>query len=55
MTKTVVNKSLINILVVFESGVSGPPAVRTIKIPMIPKTIDAEMKIFVAVFCMSQV
>ncbi|MES2023291.1 MAG: hypothetical protein V4439_01280 [Patescibacteria group bacterium] len=40
MTNTVANKHLIKILVVAESGVSGPPEVRTIKIPMTPKTID---------------
>lgn len=40
MTKTVANKSLINILLRFESGASGPEPVRTTKIPIIPKTID---------------
>jgi len=38
--KTVANKSLINISLMFESGVSGPEAVMTTKIPIIPKTID---------------
>jgi len=40
MTKTVPNKSLINILLIFESGAFDPEPVITIKIPMIPKTID---------------
>ena len=38
--KTVANKSLINILLIFESGASGPEPVMTTKIPIIPKTID---------------
>jgi len=40
ITKTVANKSLINIWLIFESGVSGPEPVMTTKIPKIPKTID---------------
>ena len=40
MMKTLANKSLINILLKVESGVSGPEAVTTIKRPMIPKAID---------------
>ena len=40
ITKTVANRSLINISVCGVSGVSGPEAVNTIQIPMIPKTID---------------
>ena len=40
MIKTVANKSLISISLVLESGVSGPEAVITTKIPIIPKTID---------------
>ena len=40
ITKTVANNSLINILLAIESGVSGPEAVITIKIPIIPNTID---------------
>jgi hypothetical protein len=38
--KTVANKSLINILLIFESDASGPEPVMTTKIPIIPKTID---------------
>lgn len=38
--KTVANKSFISISLIFESGVSGPEAVMTIKIPIIPKKID---------------
>ena len=49
---TLVNKSRINISVVGESGVSGPEAVRIIRMPMIPKRIDEPMKIRVAIFCM---
>lgn len=51
ITKTVANNNLINISLVGESGVSGPEAVRTIKIPMIPKAIEAPIKIRVAIFC----
>lgn len=40
MTNMVANKSLINISVRAESGVSGPPAVITIKIPTTPKKTD---------------
>ncbi len=46
------NKSRINISVVDESGVSGPEAVRTTNIPMIPKRIDDPIKTRVAIFCM---
>lgn len=38
--QTVANKSLISVSLKGESGVSGPEAVRTIKIPMIPKRMD---------------
>jgi hypothetical protein len=38
--KTVANKSLINIRLMFESDASGPEPVMTTKIPIIPKTID---------------
>jgi len=40
MTKTVANKSFMNVWLIFESGVSGPEAVKTTHIPMIPKIID---------------
>ncbi|MFA5870400.1 MAG: hypothetical protein WC842_00720 [Candidatus Paceibacterota bacterium] len=40
MMKMVINKSLINILLISKSGASGPEPVITTKIPMIPKTID---------------
>ncbi len=50
--KTVVNKSFIKSSLNGESGVFGPPAVKTIQIPKIPKSIDAIMKIFVVIFCM---
>ena len=40
MIKTVTNNNLINILLIFESGASGPEPVMTTKIPTIPKTID---------------
>jgi hypothetical protein len=39
--KTVAKRSLINTSLILESGVFGPEAVITIKIPIIPKTIDA--------------
>lgn len=38
--KTVANKSLINIWLVFESGAFGPEPVMTTKIPIIPKIIE---------------
>lgn len=38
--KTVVNSSLINVSVSLESGVSGPEAVNTMQMPIIPKAID---------------
>jgi len=37
------------------SGVFGPPAVKTIQIPKIPKSIDAIIKIFVVIFCIVSV
>ena len=37
---TVANNNLISTSFIVESGVSGPEDVRTIKIPIIPKTID---------------
>jgi len=40
MIKTVANKSLISILLTFESGASDPEPVMTTKMPIIPKTID---------------
>jgi hypothetical protein len=40
MMKTVANKSLMSTSLVFESGVLGPDAVITTKMPIIPKTID---------------
>lgn len=40
ITNTVANKSLINISLNIESGVSGPEAVITIKIPIIPKIME---------------
>jgi len=40
MMNTVANKSLMNISFIFESGVLGPEAVITTKIPIIPKIID---------------
>lgn len=49
---TVVNKSLINISLIGESFLSGPEEVRTTQIPIIPKAIDAYIKICVATFCM---
>ncbi|MBP6060781.1 MAG: hypothetical protein KA515_02145 [Candidatus Pacebacteria bacterium] len=50
---TEVNKSLINIWLKFESGESGPEAMRTIKTPTIPKRIDANIKTLVAIFCIA--
>ena len=55
MMKTVVMRSLIRIPAAVVSGVSGPPAVKTIKIPITPKAIEAYMKIRVAIFCIAVV
>jgi hypothetical protein len=52
MIKTIKNNSLISNSKVGVSFVSGPPAVKTIKIPIIPKMIDENIKTFVAIFCM---
>ncbi len=41
--------------VVGVSGVFGPPAVITSNIPIIPKSIEAYIKIRVAVFCIGLV
>lgn len=49
---TVVNKSLINASLMGESFLFGPEDVRTTQIPIIPKAIDAYIKICVAIFCM---
>ncbi len=53
--KTVANRSLINISVIVESGVSCPPAVKTIKIPIIPKAVDEYINARVAIFCIGLV
>lgn len=50
--KTLVNKSLMNSSLKGVSGVFGPPAVKTIQIPKMPKLIDAIIKIRVVIFCM---
>jgi hypothetical protein len=42
---------LINISDKTESAVSGPEEVITTKIPIIPKKIDTQINIFVAIFC----
>ncbi len=39
--KTVANNNLVNVLSNTVSGVFEPPAVKTIQIPIIPKSIDA--------------
>jgi hypothetical protein len=54
ITKTVANRSLINILLIYESGASGPEPVITTKIPKIPNTIDEYIKIRVAIFCINK-
>lgn len=36
---------------VLESGRSGPEAVRTMSMPMMPKTTEAPINIRVAIFC----
>jgi len=40
MTKTVANKSLINIILIKESGAFDPEPVTTTKMPRTPKTVD---------------
>jgi len=49
--KAVTNSSLINNSLSQVSFLSGPDAVKTTKIPIMPKTIEAPMKILVAIFC----
>lgn len=49
--KTAVNRSSRNILTNGELFPSSPP-IKINKIPIIPKTIDEPMNIFVAIFCM---
>ncbi len=51
ITKTVANKSRIKISLKLESDSSAPDAVKTIKIPMMPKMTDAQIKTLVAIFC----
>jgi hypothetical protein len=53
--KTVRNKSRISIWLRVVSGLSGPEAVRTIRIPTIPKAIDAYINTFVAIFSIASV
>lgn len=47
---TVAKRSLINVWLKFESGVSGLEAVKTTKRPIIPKAIDAYINTRVAMF-----
>jgi hypothetical protein len=53
MKNTQVNKSLINVSSHTVSAVSGPEPVKTISKPIIPKAIEANMKILVAIFCIN--
>ena len=53
--KTVTNRRRMSTSLKAESGLSGPEAVSTTKIPKIPKTIDATINILVAIFCISLV
>lgn len=49
---TFIKRSLISSWVMVESGLFGPEAVSTIAIPTIPKMIEAQINIRVAIFCM---
>jgi hypothetical protein len=48
---TQVKRSLIRVSSHTVSAVSGPEEVKTIRRPIMPKAIDAPIKILVAVFC----
>ena len=48
---TVTNKSLINVWNKTESGVFGPEEVIITNIPIIPKKMEDQINIFVAIFC----
>lgn len=50
---TSANSKRINVSLSGESGVSGPDAVITISMPIIPKATEAYINIRVAIFCMS--
>jgi hypothetical protein len=49
---TFIKRSLINISLKLESGLSGPEAVKTTNIPIIPKVTEAYINTRVAIFCM---
>jgi len=55
ITKILINSNLpstIPIAEVFCSNGPGPEELKIMRIPMIPKAMDAQMKIRVAIFCM---
>ena len=52
---TVANSNRISVSDKVLSGVFGPPAVKTISRPIIPKAIEAQINTRVAIFCMSPV
>ena len=53
--KTVAKRRRISVSVSGVSGVSGPPAVSTIAIPISPKAIEAPINTRVAIFCIERV
>jgi hypothetical protein len=55
MTKTVANRSFVNIEPRIERLASPSGNSKTINIPTTPKTIDEQMNIRVAIFCMVSV
>lgn len=48
---TLANKSRMSISLVLESGLSGPDAVSTSSMPIIPNVTEAMINILVAIFC----
>lgn len=51
ITNAVARSNLMNICVICESGVFGPPAVSTTHMPKIPNTMEAQINTHVAIFC----
>jgi hypothetical protein len=48
---TLIKRSLINIWLRLESGLSGPEAASTTSTPTIPNVMEAQINIRVAIFC----
>lgn len=53
MTNAVAKSNLNKYSLNLESALSGPEAVKIINNPMIPNTTEADINIFVAIFCIT--